>query len=327
MELLVEPYHDGLREQWDLSARKARQSSFLFERSFMDYHADRFHDASLVFYDAHHNVAALLPACVSREHPRRIESHGGLTFGGLLLPEGTGTSQTLHILESALSHYASLGFSEMLYKSVPHIYHTLPSEEDLYAIFRLSCTLSARAVSSAIDLKSPSAYSTLRQRKVRKAEKLQCLTSEWGEKYLPSFWEMLDAVLRTRHHVRPVHTLSELQLLSSRCAPNIQLAVALAPSSKEDKKEVVAGCLLFVSANVVHAQYIAASDRGCEICALDWLFDQILCNAPSRFPRQRYFDFGISTERGGTYLNEGLIFQKEGFGAHAVCYDHYLLKF
>ena len=38
------------------------------------------------------------------------------------------------------------------------------------------------------------------------------------------------------------------------------------------------------------------------------------------------FDFGISTEQGGRYLNEGLIFQKEGFGARTVVYDTYELN-
>jgi hypothetical protein len=36
-----------------------------------------------------------------------------------------------------------------------------------------------------------------------------------------------------------------------------------------------------------------------------------------------YFDFGISTEKQGTYLNKQLIYQKEGFGARGVCYDWY----
>ena len=41
-------------------------------------------------------------------------------------------------------------------------------------------------------------------------------------------------------------------------------------------------------------------------------------------PKKRaYFDFGISTEDGGRVLNEGLIYQKEGFGGRAVCYDTY----
>jgi hypothetical protein len=41
------------------------------------------------------------------------------------------------------------------------------------------------------------------------------------------------------------------------------------------------------------------------------------------FADREYFDFGISTEGGGRCLNEGLIFQKEGFGGRAVCYDCY----
>ena len=40
-----------------------------------------------------------------------------------------------------------------------------------------------------------------------------------------------------------------------------------------------------------------------------------------------YFDFGVSTENGGGYLNEGLIFQKEGFGARSVVYDTYEMLF
>ena len=36
---------------------------------------------------------------------------------------------------------------------------------------------------------------------------------------------------------------------------------------------------------------------------------------------KEYFDFGISTENNGMYLNEGLISQKEGFGSRIVCYQ------
>ena len=36
---------------------------------------------------------------------------------------------------------------------------------------------------------------------------------------------------------------------------------------------------------------------------------------------KEYIDFGISTEQGGNILNEGLAFQKEGFGGRGVCYD------
>ncbi len=36
-----------------------------------------------------------------------------------------------------------------------------------------------------------------------------------------------------------------------------------------------------------------------------------------------YIDFGKSTVSDSADLNEQLIFQKEGFGARAVCYDTY----
>ena len=76
---------------------------------------------------------------------------------------------------------------------------------------------------------------------------------------------------------------------------------------------------------MAHVQYIAASDEGCRLSALDWLFSQLPSWLSRHAPEVSYLDFGISTEQGGTYLNEGLIFQKEGFGARAVCYDHYTL--
>ena len=36
-----------------------------------------------------------------------------------------------------------------------------------------------------------------------------------------------------------------------------------------------------------------------------------------------YFDFGTSNRPDNNDLNDSLIFQKEGFGARAVCYDTY----
>ena len=38
-----------------------------------------------------------------------------------------------------------------------------------------------------------------------------------------------------------------------------------------------------------------------------------------------YFDFGISTEQNGSYLNLKLLENKESFGARAVIYDFYEL--
>jgi hypothetical protein len=88
--------------------------------------------------------------------------------------------------------------------------------------------------------------------------------------------------------------------------------------------QVVAGTVLFITENVVHAQYISSDDVGYKTGALDYLLSSIL-NSDICQGRQ-YFDFGVSTEDEGAKLNEGLLFQKEGFGGRGICYDEYLIK-
>jgi len=44
------------------------------------------------------------------------------------------------------------------------------------------------------------------------------------------------------------------------------------------------------------------------------------------YRNKTYFDFGISNEQQGRFLNRGLIEQKEGFGGRAVVHDFYRLE-
>ena len=83
---------------------------------------------------------------------------------------------------------------------------------------------------------------------------------------------------------------------------------------------MLGGVVVYLNRRTVHTQYISASPEGKDIGALDMLFDELV---NSVFADYEYFDFGRSTEDGGRYLNENLIFQKEGFGGRGVCYDTY----
>lgn len=91
-----------------------------------------------------------------------------------------------------------------------------------------------------------------------------------------------------------------------RFPQNIRLFVAT-----ERTTNTIQCCVLYITRHVVHVQYIAASDAGCALGALDWLFAQLLSQAAMLFPHVRYFDFGTCNEQDGRYLNEGLIFQKK----------------
>ena len=63
--------------------------------------------------------------------------------------------------------------------------------------------------------------------------------------------------------------------------------------------------------------------KGKEMGAVDALYAWLISE---RYADKRYLDFGISTVQGGRVLNEGLVRQKEGFGARAVMYDSYSIN-
>src|SRR4051794_35212040 len=77
----VEAYGPERRAEWNDFVARAKNGVFLFHRDYMEYHAGRFHDASLLVFDDD-ALIALLPANVGE---RTYVSHGGLTYGGFII--------------------------------------------------------------------------------------------------------------------------------------------------------------------------------------------------------------------------------------------------
>lgn len=316
----VIPYTPRHAETWNALVRSSRNGTFLHQRQFMDYHADRFTDASLLFYKGE-SLAAPLGIFAASVSGKEIVSHGGLTYGGFILSHSAHATDVGEMLTLAIKHYHHLGFERLTIKPIPYIYHSQPTDDELYWIFRAGAELTSRSLSTAINLNTPLPFSTLRQRKVKKAvrEGVRIVKTEDSVDF-EAFWTLLAEVLMQQHGKIPVHTLAELLLLHGRFPQNIQLYVAKDPATSS----LLAGTLLFITTQVVHAQYIASSSRGRETGALDLLFHQLV-EQFSASP-QRYLDFGISTEYSGRWLNEGLNFQKEGFGGRSIVYDSYTLQ-
>ena len=307
-------YDESHRDEWNKFVSESKNGTFLIDRRYMDYHSDRFSDCSLLFYKQG-GLIALLPANYDVLEGT-VQSHGGLTYGGMILSPQITAVETLEAFSCAADWMkTTLGAHRWIYKPIPYIYSSLPAEEDLYALFRSGGRLLSRAVSTVVDNSNRLPLRKLRRRGVLKAQKAGLVIrkadceSDWT-----SFWSILSNVLMERHKKLPVHTVSEIMLLESRFPGNIVLYVV------ENAGQVEAGTVVYDTAQVAHAQYIAASPAGKSDGALDLLFDSLIGTTYAGKP---YFDFGVSTEQGGSYLNEGLIFQKEGFGGRSVVYDTY----
>lgn len=83
-----------------------------------------------------------------------------------------------------------------------------------------------------------------------------------------------------------------------------------------------AAVCIYDTGRVAHAQYIATTTLGRELDLLTPLIDYLINEIYTSHP---YFDFGISNENGGQYLNRGLLRHKASFGATGVAYNRYFL--
>lgn len=305
----IRRYRREDKELWNSFVNKARNATFLFDRNYMDYHADRFDDNSFMFYHKG-KLKAVLPANVAGD---TLYSHQGLTYGGLLLDKKATVEDVLECFDSLNSWLRENGISKVVYKALPWIYQQYPSEEDLYALtWKCKAQLISRDIASTIVIDNKLKFAESRKSGIRKALSLNIEVGESND--VDGFWHVLEDNLGNRYNAKPVHTANEMKLLMSRFPNNIRLYVA------KMNGEIVGGTLIYVTPQVVHTQYISASVEGKKHGALDLLFDYIINKV---YANCRYFDFGKSTEQGGAYLNEPLIFQKEGFGGRGVCYDWY----
>lgn len=305
----IRRYRREDKELWNSFVSKARNATFLFDRNYMDYHADRFDDNSFMFYHKG-KLKAVLPANVAGD---TLYSHQGLTYGGLLLDKKATVEDVLECFDSMNSWLRENGISKVVYKALPWIYQQYPSEEDLYALtWKCKAQLISRNIASTIVIDNKLKFAESRKSGIRKALSLNIEVGESDD--IDGFWHVLEDNLGNRYNAKPVHTASEMKLLMSRFPNNIRLYVA------KMNGEIVGGTLIYVTSQVVHTQYISASVEGKKHGALDLLFDYIINKV---YANCRYFDFGKSTEQGGAYLNEPLIFQKEGFGGRGICYDWY----
>jgi hypothetical protein len=306
----VEIYQKSNKSEWDEFVSSSKNGTFLFKRDYMDYHADRFTDYSLIVR-IENRIVALLPA--NREN-EVVHSHQGLTYGGLIVNSAMTTTLYLLVFGELLEFLARQNVSSIIYKTVPGIYHKAPAEEDRYALFLHGARLICRDVLSVVSASNEMPVQKRRIRGAKSAEKSGLIISEsrdWS-----GFWHILGERLKSRHQVSPVHSLDEILHLNALFPDNIRLFVAL------DGGKALAGCVIFHTAMAAHAQYIASSQEGQSKGALDLLFHQLIYE---EFQDTQCFDFGISNEQKGRVLNGGLIDFKEGFGARAVVHDHYEL--
>ncbi len=309
------PYTAEERQCWNDAVDQARNGTFLLKREYMDYHADRFTDRSIIIKDDKDKTVALFAAAVPAGHEDgdTVTAHAGLTYGGLIMSPRLGVPQVLEIMQNISSYFRGMGYKQLVYRAVPHIFHRLPAEDDVYALFHEGARLTGCMISSSIRRGQPRDITDMTRRNIQRAVRDGVIVSEdtdWA-----GFHAMLSDALAERHGVTPVHTLEELIKLASRFPENIKLKTA-----RDRSGELLAGAVLYITDTCTHTQYISSTERGRHMRAVDLLLDTVIRQAQTE-----WVDLGTSCLDGGHILNTGLINQKYGFGLRGTTYSTYTL--
>ena len=307
----IKRYEAADKAEWDAFVGRSRNATFLFSRGYVDYHADRFADHSLM---ARRNgrLAAILPANIEGT---TLVSHRGLTYGGwALAPRGLDTTAVFLLWQEWLRYCRAEGIDRVIYKPLPTIYASMPSQEDLYMLFLCGASATAVNISSTIDLARNPGFNTLQKRHLAHVPRGTVI--ECGSSRLDEFYVMLSACLAERHGSKPVHTLAELHLLLSRFPENIHLWSAVAHTG-----DLRGGVLVYETSACAHCQYIATTPEGRDDSVLSLLFREMIGHYTAA--GMRFLDFGTSNEEGGRLLNEGLNRQKSALGGSGVAYAQF----
>lgn len=304
--MIVVKYSSDKKNQWDEFIKSSKNGLFMFYRDYMEYHSDRFIDNSLMFYE-NEKLISVFPASVS---DKVLLSHGGLTFGGFVTDSSMKQHHMNDLFESLLNYSKQNDIQEIIYKQIPHIYHKIPAEEDLYSLFCINASINKIEAATVIDLQNRPKIQKGRKAQITRAKREGVIFEESDE--FEKFINLENDVLGEYHNATAVHTGKELELLHNRFPEQIKLYVG------KHGEDIVAGCLLFVYENLVHTQYLAANDWARENGALDLVIFTLI----EKFKdNKKWFDFGKSTEGDGKILNKGLISQKEGFGGRSFVYQ------
>lgn len=302
-------YTPAHHDAWNRYVAKSRNATFLFYREYMDYHSDRFADHSLLFFEGRH-LHSVMPA---HQVGDIFCTHRGLTYGGLLMDEDVTQADVLKLFDDLNAYLRHEGFRKVLYRAIPWVYHRLPSEEDLYAMFwKCGARLQQRMSGTVIVMQENMPWRKDHRRRLRQATAAGIRVEAGGS--LEAFWPLLNDNLMQKFNAQSVHTLDEILLLKSRFPENIVQYNAFLGD------EIVGGITFYVMGHVLHGQYSGTNDKGKKYGAMEAIYDQVMYRD---FTHIRYLDFGTSNELGGKVLNEGLIAHKEGYGGRTVSYDTY----
>ncbi|MBQ6786593.1 MAG: GNAT family N-acetyltransferase [Lachnospiraceae bacterium] len=315
LELRIEKYSDDFKEKWDnFVINKSVNGTFLQSKQFLDYHGERFQDASLVIYKGNDTVVAVVPACTILDGDKKVFSaHAGSTFGGIIIGDSFYNIEHVEAIMTSLEEYlVQENYQEVRMKCTSEIFSKGNVNLLYYFLFQRGYT-SYDEISCYIDFENYkddviSNFTSGRRRDYKYSLKQELTFRELNSREdIERFYAILCENLE-KFGAKPVHSLQELVEFKEERLQDVMefYGVFL-------EETMIAGSMVFKFADrVFHTQYLAADQNYLKMFPMNFLDTNLIQVAKDK--GFRYFSFGTSTEEHGKVLNKHLAQFKEGFG-------------
>ena len=307
------PYSPELDKRLDHFVNvESVNGTFLQTRQFLNYHpAGRFNEASFAL-EKSGTIVAYFPGV---EKEQTFVSHAGSTFGGPLIAKSFYTGSRIREILTQADQYLSEKFKGILFKITPELFAKESPDLLEYTLEHLGY-LRHTELSSFCPLQvntDPLENCDKECRRIFKKSDIPEVSFRALEKSedFETFYRYLE-ISKSKHNVHPVHTLQELYDLKERRIPE-----HIRFRGIWDGNTLVAAMMLFLfeETKTIHAQYIAPHPDYEKFQPTTALYVRVMREAAQEGYKQ--ISWGISTEDGGSYLNESLLRFKESLGAKA----------
>ena len=285
---------------WNDFISQATNATFLFDRNFMEYHADRFQDFSLLVFEED-ILQAVVPAnCKDNQ----IFSHQGLTYGGFVFRNEFPIGQIETVLSETFSFLQSQGFVKCEIKAMLPFYAPDFHAEIQQVLSDKQAKITAQKMNLAIDFRTEYSISKSKLKHYRRLQSEGLVVKKEADCTI--FWqEVLEPLLLEKYQTKPLHSLAEINSLQSKFPNHIE------QYNLYRDGEILAGITLFKTATVIKSQYGATTENGKKFRALDYLFLYLIDSFKADYD---YFDMGTVDDNSELGYNEGLLNQKKELG-------------
>lgn len=310
MAIAIKPYGPSLLDEWNQVLDHSINGTFLHRREFMEYHGDRFEDASLVIYHGDIPVA-IFPA---EKEGNRVHSHRGLTYGGWLLVQNLDKDKVIGIVSETVKWYKEKSIKEIKVRMVPDFFATDSQQILKDVLDKFGFELDFVAVHHCTRL--PFTIKNKGKKWGRNKAKASGLIIEESDRW-QFFWErVLIPNLWDKHKVVPTHSWAEIINLKSKFPHYIKLYAV----SQGD--EMLGGAVVFLTKTTAHLQYVAATTFGKSLKCLDYLMSYMIEEV---YLQKSFFNMGVSHIPSSLEINEGLVQWKKTLGGEE--FEQRMLKY